>query len=176
MEAIADAIDDGRLHARIGCVISDVEDAGILARAAERNIPAHFLSGEPYRTKLDGEAEQRYVDVLRAHGVQLIALGGFMRILKRGLLGAFPERIVNIHPSLLPAFPGLAAWQQALESGAKVTGCTVHYVDGGMDTGQIILQKVVQVESGDTAASLHARIQEQEHVAYAEALGTILTD
>ncbi len=174
MASIAEAIDGGRLNARIGCVISDVEGAGILDRAEQLNIPAFFISGDPYRTKLDGDAEQRYLAVLREHGVQLVALAGFMRILKKGLLDAYPDRIINIHPSLLPAFPGLAAWEQALDDGAKVTGCTVHFVDTGTDTGRVILQKVVHVADDDTPGSLHARIQEQEHLAYPEALGTII--
>ena len=99
-----------------------------------------------------------------------VVLAGFMRMVKPGLLEAFPQRVINIHPSLLPAFPGLRAWQQALDYGAKVTGCTVHLVDAGMDTGPIILQKTVPVLDDDTPETLHARIQEQEHTAYPEAL------
>jgi phosphoribosylglycinamide formyltransferase-1 len=100
----------------------------------------------------------------------VVALAGFMRIIKPGLLAGFPNRIINIHPALLPAFPGMESWKQALDYGAKVAGCTVHFVDAGTDTGPIILQKVVPVLDGDTAATLHARIQEQEHVAFPEAL------
>jgi len=170
MQAIVDAIAAGTLAASVVCVLSDVPEAGILARARRHGIPARYLDPAPFKTKLDGEAEKRYVDVLRDCGAEAIALAGFMRILKPHLLRAFQGRILNIHPSLLPAFPGLESWKQALEYGAKVTGCTVHFVDGGMDTGPVILQKTVPVLDGDTPATLHARIQEQEHIAYPEAL------
>ena len=169
-QAILDAIAAGRLHARVVCVLSDVEDAFILERARRNGIPAEFVSGAPFKTKIDGAAEARYLDALRRHGAEVIALAGFMRILKKGLLGAFPHRVLNIHPSLLPAFPGMESWKQALDYGVKVTGCTVHFVDEGTDTGPILLQKTVAVLDGDTAATLHARIQEQEHLAYPEAL------
>lgn len=169
-QAIVDAIAAGRLRARVACVVSDVEDAFILQRAAALGIPARYISAAPFKTKLDGVAERAYIEYLQAHGAEAIALAGFMRMLKRGLLEAFAGRVVNIHPALLPAFPGLESWKQALEHGVKVTGCTVHFVDAGMDTGPIILQKTVPVLEGDTPQSLHARIQEQEHVAYPEAL------
>jgi phosphoribosylglycinamide formyltransferase-1 len=169
-QAILEAIAAGRLHARVVCVLSDVEDAFILERARRQGIPAEFVSAAPFKTKLEGEAEQRYVAALRRHGVEVIALAGFMRIIKRGMLQAFPNRIVNIHPALLPAFPGMDSWKQALEYGVKVTGCTVHFVDEGTDTGPIILQKTVPVLNDDTPATLHARIQEQEHLAFPEAL------
>ena len=107
---------------------------------------------------------------MRSHGADTVALAGFMRIIKGGLLAAFPNRIINIHPSLLPAFPGLESWKQALDYGAKYSGCTVHFVDGGMDTGPIILQRAVPILDDDTPATLHARIQEQEHAAYPQAL------
>ena len=169
-QAIMDAIAAGRLHAKIVCVLSDVEDAYILERARRQGIPAEFVSAAPFKTKLEGEGEQRYLDVLRRYRAEVVALAGFMRIIKGGLLDAFPNRIINIHPALLPAFPGMESWRQALDYGAKVAGCTVHLVDAGTDTGPIILQKVVPVLDNDTAASLHARIQEQEHVAFPEAL------
>jgi phosphoribosylglycinamide formyltransferase 1 len=169
-QAILDAIDRQRLHARVVCVLSDVENAPILERARRHGIPAEFVSAAPFKTKLDGEGEQRYLDVLRRYGAEVVALAGFMRILKRGMLEAFSHRILNIHPALLPAFPGVESWKQALEYGAKVAGCTVHLVDAGTDTGPIVLQKVVSVRDDDTAASLHARIQEQEHRAFPEAL------
>ncbi len=173
MQAILHAIDAGSLDAEIACVITDVEGATILDRAKSRGIPAHFVDGAPFRTKLDGEAEARVVEVLRHHQVELVVLAGFMRMVKSGLLDAFPRKIVNIHPSLLPAFPGLESWRQALEYGAKVAGCTVHFVDQGMDTGPIILQRTVPILDNDTAATLHARIQEQEHIAFPEALRRI---
>ena len=169
-QAILDAISEGRLNARVVCVLSDVADALILERARRQGIPAEFVSAAPFKTKLEGEGEQRYLDALNRYGAEVVALAGFMRILKPGLLAAFPNRIINIHPALLPAFPGMESWTQALDYGAKVAGCTVHFVDAGTDTGPILLQKVVPVLDGDTAATLHARIQEQEHMALPEAL------
>jgi len=169
-QAILDAIAAGRLNARVVCVISDVENALILARARKQGIPAEYLSAAPFKTKLEGEAERRYIETLRQYGAQAVALAGFMRIVKRGLLDAFPHRILNIHPALLPAFPGMESWKQALDYGAKVTGCTVHFVDAGTDTGPILLQKTVPILDGDTPETLHARIQEQEHLAFPEAL------
>lgn len=170
LQSILDAIAAGALPARVACVIADYEDAFILERARRAGIPAFTVDGAPFKTKLDGAAEQRVIDLLRQHGVNTVVLAGFMRMVKRGLLDAFPQRVLNIHPSLLPAFPGLRAWQQALDYGAKVTGCTVHFVDAGMDTGPIILQKTVPVRDDDSPETLHARIQEQEHLAYPEAL------
>ena len=173
LQAILDAIDTERLSAVVACVLCDVPDAGILKRASARDIPAHFVDCAPFRTKLDGKAEQNAVELLEDHRVDVVVLAGFMRIVKQRLLGAFRGRIVNIHPSLLPAFPGLEAWRQALDYGAKVTGCTVHFVDEGMDTGPIILQLAVPVLDSDTPESLHARIQDQEHIAYPEALEAV---
>ena len=170
MQSILDAIAAGRLDATLACVISDVPGARILERARNHNVPAFHMDPAPFKTKLDGVAEQQYIDMLRRHGVDTVALAGFMRIVKPGLLRAFPNRVLNIHPALLPSFPGVRAWEQALTHGVKVTGCTVHLVDEGMDTGPIIVQRTVPVLSGDTPATLHARIQEQEHLAYPEAL------
>ena len=170
LQSIIDAIRAGRLDARLRCVISDVPDAYILERARSADVPAIHLDCAPFKTKLDGEAQQRAIELLSDHGADTIALAGFMRIVKSGLLDAYPRRIVNIHPALLPAFPGLEAWKQALDYGAKVAGCTVHFVDAGTDTGPIILQRAVEVHDDDTPESLHARIQEQEHTAYPEAL------
>lgn len=169
-QSLLDAARAGRLPARIVCVISDHADAAILDRARAAGVPAFAVDCAPFRTKLEGAGEARAIELLRAHGADTIALAGFMRIVKPGLLRAFPGRIVNIHPSLLPAFPGLRAWQQALDYGAKVTGCTVHFVDEGMDTGPIILQRAVPVLDGDTPETLHARIQIEEHIAYPLAL------
>ncbi len=169
-QAIIDAIAAGRLNARVVCVLSDVPDAFILQRARQQGIPAEFVSAAPFKTKLDGEAEQRTLAVLRRYGAEVIVLAGFMRIIKRGMLQAFPHRILNIHPALLPAFPGVDSWKQALDYGVKVAGCTVHFVDEGTDTGPILLQKTVPVLDSDTPATLHARIQEQEHIAFPEAL------
>lgn len=172
-QSIIDAIASGSLNARIVCVLSDVENAYILERARNNGIPAEFVSAEPYRNKLDDEGQARYISMLRKHRTQVVALAGFMRIIKKGMLDAFPQRILNIHPSLLPAFPGVASWKQALDYGAKVAGCTVHIVDSGTDTGPILIQRHVPVLPGDTPESLHARIQIEEHIAYPEALRLI---
>lgn len=160
----------GALDADVVCVISDVPDAFILTRARNAGVPAAYIDCAPYRTKLDGDAEIKVISTLQKYGADTIALAGFMRIVKPRLLAAFPNRVLNIHPSLLPAFPGLRAWEQALAYGAKVSGCTVHFVDEGMDTGPIILQRAVPVLDDDTPTTLHARIQEAERVAYPEAL------
>ncbi len=170
MQSILDAIVAGRLEAQVVCVISDVPGARILERARTYQVPGFYVDPAPYKTKLDGGAEQCVIETLRAHGVDTVVLAGFMRMVKPGLLRAFPQRVLNIHPALLPAFPGMQAWEQALKHGVKVAGCTVHFVDEGMDTGPIIVQRAVPVLCGDTVATLHARIQEQEHQAYPEAL------
>ena len=170
LESLFKAIESGQLSARVVCVLSDNADAYILERARKRGIPAQYIDCAPFKTKLDGDAQARAIAILREHGADAIALAGFMRMVKPGLLQAFPHRVVNIHPALLPAFPGLEAWAQAVAYGAKVSGCTVHFVDAGMDTGPIILQKSVPVFDTDTPQILHARIQEQEHSAYPEAL------
>jgi phosphoribosylglycinamide formyltransferase 1 len=168
--AIADAIARGEVPAQVALVISDVENAGILEHARQRGLPAEFVAPGKFRTKLDEEAERAYIDKLRAADVDLIVLAGFMRILKGDFLRAFNDRVVNIHPSLLPAFPGLEAWKQALDCGVKVTGCTVHFVDQGVDSGPIIAQETVPVLDGDTAATLHARIQQAEQRIYPRAV------
>jgi len=170
MQSIQDAIDRGELDAKIVCVVADVPDAKILDRARRHGIPADYLDPAPFKTKLEGPAEDRYIEHLRAHGAEVVALAGFMRIVKPKLLAAFPNRVLNIHPALLPAFPGVAAWKQALDYGAKVAGVTVHFVDAGTDTGPIIVQRAVPVLDGDTPETLHARIQVEEHRAYPEAL------
>lgn len=165
-KAIAEAIDRGGLDAEVRIVVADVENAGILELARTRGIRAEFLEPGRFRTKLEPQAEERLVALLREAEVDLVVLAGYMRMIKAPLLEAFPQRIINIHPSLLPDFPGLAAWKQALEAGAATTGCTVHYVDCGMDSGPIIAQSRVPVAPGDTPESLHARIQEAEHALY----------
>jgi phosphoribosylglycinamide formyltransferase-1 len=164
--AIADACAAGTLPARVVLVISDVPDAGILAQARARGLPARFIPPGKFRTKLDETAEAEFLQALRGAEVELVVLAGFMRILKGDLLRAFAQRIVNIHPALLPAFPGLDAWKQALEYGAKITGVTVHFVDQGIDSGPIIIQEPVPILPGDTPATLHARIQEVERKLY----------
>ena len=164
--AIADAIARGELDAEVRIAISDVADAGILALARERGIPTAHLPPGRFKTKLEPEQEQRLVGMLREAGVEIVVLAGYMRMVKPPLLDAFPRRIINIHPSLLPAFPGLEAWRQAVDARASTSGCTVHYVDSGMDTGEIIAQSEVPVLAGDTAETLHARIQIAEHRLY----------
>lgn len=172
--ALAEASAAGRLPAQVALVLSDVEGAGILDRARERGIPARHLLPGPFRTKLDADAERRYVAALEGAGVDWVVLAGFMRVLKAGFLEAFPGRVVNIHPSLLPSFPGLEAWRQALEYGVKVTGVTVHLVDSGVDTGPIVAQAAVPVHEGDTPETLHARIQAVEHDLYPAAIRALL--
>jgi len=161
--AIADACAAGKIPAEVAVVLSDVADAGILSLARERKIPAQFIPPGKFRTKLDEEAELEFVKVLREAKVNLIVLAGFMRVLKGEFLRAFEGRIVNVHPSLLPSFPGLEAWKQALDHGVKVTGCTVHFVDAGVDAGPIIGQQTVPVLDYDVPESLHARIHAAEH-------------
>ena len=170
MQAILDAIDAGTLDARISLVLSDNPDAFILKRAEGRGIATGVIDCRGFLTKFPEEAQMETADRLLAAGVDLICLAGFLRLVKRPLLDAFPGRILNIHPALLPAFPGLESWKQALEAGATESGCTVHYVDEGMDTGPIILQEKVPVLSDDTPESLHARIQVVEHRLYPEAI------
>jgi phosphoribosylglycinamide formyltransferase-1 len=170
MQSVLDAIRAGTLDAEMRLALSDVADARILDRARQHGVPCEWLDCSPFKTKLDGEAEKHCIERLRASGVDTVILAGFMRIVKPGLLNAFPNRVLNIHPALLPAFPGLHAWRQALAYGAKVAGCTVHFVDAGTDTGPIIVQKSVPILEGDTPETLHARIQEEEHKAYPEAL------
>jgi len=174
-QAIIDAIEEGRLDAEVKCVLSDAPNARILERARNHGIPAIYIDCAPFKTKLAGEAEQRVLDILRQHEVTFIALAGFMRIIKDGLLNAYAGRIVNIHPSLLPSFPGRDGGRQAFEYGVKFTGCTVHFVDAGVDTGPIINQKCVAIEDDDTLDSLMEKIHEQEHIAYPEALQWIAT-
>ena len=171
--AIADACAAGTVPAEVALVLSDVAEAGILARARERSIPAHFIPPGKFRTRLDEDAERAYVEALQAAEVDLIALAGFMRVLKDEFLRAFAGRIVNIHPSLLPSFSGLVAWQQALAHGVRVTGCTVHYVDAGVDSGPIIGQQTVPVLDDDTPAALHQRIQLAEHTLYPQCVAGI---
>jgi phosphoribosylglycinamide formyltransferase 1 len=161
--AIVERINDGRLDAEVRMVISDVADAGILSYARDYQIPALYLHPGKYRTKLEEEVEQDLVRLLQEASVDLVVLAGFMRVVKQPLLSAFPRSIINIHPSLLPRFPGLQAWKQALAAGVSETGCTVHYVEAGVDTGEIIEQRTVPILPEDTPESLHARIQAAEH-------------
>lgn len=171
--AIADAIAAGKVPAEVSIVLSDVENAGILEHARQRNLPARFIAPGKFRTKLEEDAERAYVAALQEAKVDLIVLAGFMRVLKGDFLRAFEGRIVNIHPSLLPSFPGLEAWKQALDYGVKTAGCTVHFVDAGVDSGAIIGQQPVPVLDDDTAATLHARIHAAEHDLYPKCVAAI---
>lgn len=166
MEAIA----RGTVHGKVVVVLSDVPDALILERARKRGVPAKFIGKSLFKTRLEPELEQHAAALLQEADVDLVALAGYMRVVKEPLLAAFRGRIMNIHPSLLPSFRGLHAWEQALNGGVKVTGCTVHFVDDGLDTGPIILQEAVPVLPGDTAKTLHERIQGVEHKLYPEAI------
>ncbi len=168
-QAIADALEAGRIeNGRITCLISNKSDAFALERAHRHNIPAIVLDhkGYPNRTAYD----QALVALLKEHGVQLVVLAGFMRLLSPAMVEAFPHAIMNIHPALLPAFPGLDAQQQALEYGVRYTGCTVHFVDTGTDTGPIIQQAVVPILADDTVETLSQRIHGEEHRIYPEAV------
>jgi phosphoribosylglycinamide formyltransferase-1 len=164
--AILESIRSGALAAEVRVVISDVFDAPVLDIAREFSIPNAYLPPGRFQTRLEPQAEVELVRMLRDAGVELVILAGFMRVLKAPMLDAFPHRILNIHPSLLPRFPGLDAWKQALAAGEKVTGCTVHYVDEKIDHGDIIAQREVTILPNDTAESLHARIQITEHELY----------
>ncbi len=170
MQSIMDAVKDGSLDAEIRIVMSDVPGAKILERAENAGIPARWLDCSPFKTKLEGPGEDECIRILREYGCDTVVLAGFMRIVKPKLLQAFPDRVLNIHPALLPAFPGVASWKQALDYGCKVAGVTVHFVDAGTDSGPIIVQRAVPVLEDDTPESLHARIQVQEHIAFPEAL------
>ena len=170
MQAILDAIDAGTLAARIALVLSDNPDAFILERARRREIPTGVIDCGGFKTKFPDAAQAATATRLQDAGVELVCLAGFLRLVKRPLLDAFPQRIHNSHPALLPAFPGLESWQQALAAGVPETGCTVHLVDEGTDTGPVILQQRVPVLPGDTAATLHARIQAAEHHLYPAAI------
>ena len=173
MQSIVDEIEAGRLDAEVRVVLADVPDAKILDRAKRHGIPCQYLDCAPWKTKLEGPAEDRCIEILKAAGVDTVVLAGFMRIVKPKLLAAFPNRVLNIHPALLPAFPGVHSWTQALDYGCKVAGVTVHFVDGGTDTGPIIVQKAVPVLEDDTSETLHARIQVEEHKAFPEALALL---
>jgi phosphoribosylglycinamide formyltransferase-1 len=168
--AILEQIRAGNLDAEARLVVADVFDAGILDIAREFGVPNLYLPPGKFRTRLEPNAEMELVRLLRDAGVELVVLAGFMRVLKEPMLAAFPRRIINIHPSLLPKFPGIESWKQALAAGEKITGCSVHYVDAGIDSGEIIAQRHVPVLPGDTAESLHARIQIAEHALYPEVI------
>jgi phosphoribosylglycinamide formyltransferase-1 len=168
--AILERIRSGDLAAEARLVVSDVLDAPILDMAREFGVANAYLPPGRFRTRLEPEIEEHLVKMLRDAGVELVVLAGFMRVLHQPMLKAFSRRIINIHPSLLPKFPGLEAWKQALVAGETVTGCTVHYVDERIDHGQILAQREVRILPNDTPESLHARIQILEHKLYPVAI------
>jgi len=164
--AILERIRSADLAAEARLVVSDVLDAPILDIAREFGVANAYLPPGRFRTRLEPAIEEQLVKMLRDAGVELVVLAGFMRVLHEPMLKAFPRRIINIHPSLLPKFPGLESWKQAFIAGETVTGCTVHYVDEEIDHGRILAQKEVTILPNDTAESLHARIQALEHELY----------
>jgi phosphoribosylglycinamide formyltransferase 1 len=172
--ALHGAVERGEIPAEIVLVASNVAGAGGLAKARELGLPAMAIphQGEPSRRA----HEEKVIAALREAGAEWVCLAGYMRLLSPALVGSFRQRILNIHPSLLPAFPGLDAQEQALAHGVKVAGCTVHLVDEGLDSGPIVVQRAVPVLDGDTPATLSARILEAEHQAYPEALRRLLTE
>jgi len=168
--AILERIRSGDLAAEARVVISDVLDAPILDIAREFGVTNAYLPPGQFRTRLQPEAEEHLVKLLREADVHLVVLAGFMRVLHAPMLTAFPQRIINIHPSLLPKFAGLEAWKQALAAAETVTGCTVHYVDEKIDHGRIIAQQEIAILPDDTPESLHVRIQMAEHELYPAAI------
>jgi phosphoribosylglycinamide formyltransferase-1 len=171
--AIHQAIRDGRIaDAEIAVVLSNKADAPGLAAARELGLAAHHI---PVAGRTAVERDLEFVEKLKSYRVDLVCLAGYMRIISAGFVAAFPERIMNVHPALLPSFPGLDAQAQALEFGAKVTGCTVHFVDEAVDHGVIILQRAVDVRDDDTEETLSARILAEEHKAYPEAIARVLS-
>ena len=168
--AILEQISAGTLQAEARIVVSDVFDAGILDIAREFGVANVYLPPGKFRTRLEPNVEMELARLLKEAGVELVVLAGFMRLLKEPMLEAYPGCIINIHPSLLPKFPGIESWKQALEAGEKITGCSVHYVDAGIDSGEIIAQRKVPVLPGDTPESLHARIQVAERALYPEVI------
>lgn len=168
LQSIIDSIQRGDLETEIRIVISDRKGAKALARASKYHIPNQYINPDDYATK--EEFEQAMINLLEEHKVELVILAGFMRLLTPYFVRHYKNKIMNIHPSLLPAFPGLNAQRQALEYGVKIAGCTVHFVDEGMDTGPIILQAAVPVKEGDTEETLAERILQEEHRIYPEAI------
>lgn len=170
LQALIDSVREGRLDAEVVIVASDVRDAHALARARSAGIEARYIDPGPRRAHLSKESEREVIAVLDAHKVDLVTLAGFMRILGPGFVRHFSGRIMNIHPSLLPSFPGLKVQKKALDYGVKYSGCTVHFVDEGVDTGPIVVQAAVPVLEGDTEETLSKRILREEHRIYTEAI------
>lgn len=174
LQAIIDRSQDGSLDAEIAVVITNNPNAGALDRASKAGIATLCINHREFSQRED--FDQAVVKALQDANVDLVVLAGFMRIITQTFIDAFPNRVINIHPALLPAFPGLHVQQQAIDYGARFSGCTVHFVDGGVDTGPIIIQAVVPILQDDTADTLAARILEQEHVIYPRAIQLIAED
>ncbi len=168
LQAIIDNIEAGRVSAQIKIIISNVLGVFALERAQKHGIPSLVVSHKEFKKRED--YDQKLVEVLKAHGVELVVLAGFMRVVTSVLLRAFPMRVMNIHPALLPSFPGTHVWQAEVDYGVKFAGCTVHFVDEGTDTGPVIIQAVVPVYDDDTADTLNARILKQEHRIFSKAI------
>ncbi len=168
LQSIIDHCEAGDIEGEVAVVVSDKEEAYGLARAEKHGIPARFVDPRTYESRESFDEE--LARILTSHGVELVCLAGYLRILSPGFVDSFPDRIMNIHPALLPAFPGLRAQQQALEHGVKVTGCTVHFVDDRVDHGPIIIQQAVAVREDDDLESLRERILEEEHRIYPQAI------
>jgi phosphoribosylglycinamide formyltransferase 1 len=168
LQAIIDHIEAGKINARIACVISNKKDAPALQKAIKNQIPTVVQENSDYKNRLDYDLN--LINTLKGFNVKLVILAGFMRIVSETMVNAFPNLIMNIHPALLPSFPGLNAQKQALDYGVRLSGCTVHFVDNGTDTGPIILQAAVPVMENDTVETLSNRIQIEEHLIYPEAI------
>jgi phosphoribosylglycinamide formyltransferase-1 len=168
LQAIIDAAEKKEISAEVKVVISDREDAYALQRAKKHNIPNYFVNLKNFSSK--EEYEREILRILKEHNVDLVVLAGYMKIVGKTLLSAYRNRIMNIHPALLPSFPGLEAWKQAIDYGVKISGVTVHFVDEGMDTGPIILQAAVPVFEDDTPDSLLSRIHQEEYKIYKKAI------
>lgn len=173
-EAIVQAVQDDVLHANIALLVCDKPNAPVIEKAKRAGIPAFVASPKEYPSKADYESHVN--EQLQSLGVELIVLAGYMRLIGPTLLSVYPNKIINIHPSLLPAFPGKDAIGQAMEAGVKVTGVTIHYVDEGMDTGPIIEQKAITIDQGDTLADVEAKIHALEHELYPEVIERLITD
>ena len=174
MQAILDATEKGGLKAKVHLVVSDDSEAYILKRAQKAGVQTNILDCRGFKTRFPLSEQQRLAALLVKHDIGLVCLAGFMRLIGAPLLEAFPGRILNIHPSLLPQYPGLAAWEQAIQDQATHSGCTVHYVDAGMDTGEVIGQRSVVVSPEDTAITLHQKIQAEERLLYPNAIQQVL--
>ena len=174
LQAIIEAVEEGKIEGRISIVISDNQDAFALKRAEQHNIETQYINFRKFKDREDYDKE--IIEFLKEKKVDLVVLAGYMRILTPYFINVYKNKIINIHPALLPSFPGLHAQRQAVESGVKVSGCTVHFVDEGVDSGPIILQKAVEVSDDDTEESLAEKILKEEHQVYSQAIQLFCQD